>query len=90
MVRGYNPAGSRRRAAHARRYPAWDIRKSSAGGVFGSSHRSGGMADRLTGWIVHLFQETPHSSTETDVRPPQLAASFIRVLNSQETVPRVD
>jgi hypothetical protein len=24
------------------------------------------------------------------VRPPQLAASFIRVLNSQETVPRVD
>jgi hypothetical protein len=56
MVRGYNPAGSRRRAAHARRYPAWDIRKSSAGGVFGSSHRSGGMADRLTGWIVYLFQ----------------------------------
>jgi hypothetical protein len=36
------------------------------------------------GWLIGLlaglliyFRETSHSSTETDVRPPQLAASFI-------------
>jgi hypothetical protein len=80
FVRWDTGDNSRWCAAHALRNPAWDIDKSSRRGVSSSSYRSFGLAHRHTSRTVCSFQEIPHSSAETDVRPPQLAMGFVPYL----------